>query len=1079
MGDERAQLAAVYQQVRQLQDQGRNEEGLSLALRLLEPSQRILGPQHPEVAEVHATIGILARRTGRSELAIEHQQRALEIRIRCFGESHLSVAASLSNLGTVYMEARNFSEAEGCYRNALAIREQSPDAEALAVAFTRSNLASAVFAQGRQSEAEQMLLQAVADWQRTDAEDWRSVEILSNLARTYRLTRRHADALPLLERVIDVASRVLPPGNYLWLEQRKQLGLCLSELGHFEEAVAVLADVAESYRMQFGADDDRAIVALINLAEANSRAGALDHAEAAAQRALERVRPRSLPHGNALNQLGSIHRQMDRLTQATSEYEEAAEILEECVGPEAPLLGVVLSNLASLHRQQGEYGLAGPKFERAIAILRSAQHEMLPLTLNNYGVLALETGDHSKAEHLWRECIDLYHRHPSPYHDIRMAKLLNNLGELLRDQHRFEEAEPLLRQAVDRHRQLLGATHPETVTGLFNLSHLCIATGRREEGFRLLIEANTVSEQTLHQVFARSSMSQRREYFDQLLTSYYAVLSLAMSLLPDSPESAKAAFELVLRRKGLQAEAILAHYRSATSDSAQGILGQLFQVSAELSRVALTRANATDEHAETALRAERDQLEALLAQETGGGGLESTLAAVSLDAVASALPPAGALVEYVRFPMRDFDFSPWSRQAWGSERYAAFILPQADARVQLVDLGPADPIDDLLNEFRYAVARGGEGVYGMEHGPDRDEVDQLGQRLRAAVFDPVAVHLPALGEQGRPLIVVPDGNLTKLPFAVLPTVRGTHLVDDYVISFLPSGRKLLAYRPEVPAGTSLVIAAPDFDLGLGVPQTSEPTADLDLDDKSFPPLPSSKAEGTLIADLLGVAPFLGAAATGDTLISARSPRIIHLATHAFFLPDEHRHLDPRVGGFGMEAEPDGTTWVVVGRAGDETFGAGGVLRTGPLGRLGQRDAMYRSGLAFAGSNAWLRDGQLTTGNDVAVLTADRIAGLDLRATNLIVLSACETGLGDVQRAEGVLGLRWACAVAGAHSLLMSLWKIPDDETRQLMESFYRAVLKGIPRAAALRVAQIERRAIHPDPYFWGAFVLEGDAGPLA
>src|SRR5215469_10164421 len=221
MNDVLAQLTAVYQQVRRLQDQGQNEEGLSLALRLLEPSQRILGPQHPEVAEVHATIGILARRTGRYELAIEHQQRALEIRIRSFGESDLSVAASLSNLGTVQMEARDFPAAEGCYRKALAIREQSPDAEALAVAFTRSNLAAAVFALGRQSEAEQLLLQAVADLERTDAEDWRSVEILSNLARTYRLTRRHADALPVLEQVIDVASRVLPPGHYLWLEQCK------------------------------------------------------------------------------------------------------------------------------------------------------------------------------------------------------------------------------------------------------------------------------------------------------------------------------------------------------------------------------------------------------------------------------------------------------------------------------------------------------------------------------------------------------------------------------------------------------------------------------------------------------------------------------------------------------------------------------------------------------------------------------------------------------------------------------------------------------------------------------------------
>jgi CHAT domain-containing protein len=140
--------------------------------------------------------------------------------------------------------------------------------------------------------------------------------------------------------------------------------------------------------------------------------------------------------------------------------------------------------------------------------------------------------------------------------------------------------------------------------------------------------------------------------------------------------------------------------------------------------------------------------------------------------------------------------------------------------------------------------------------------------------------------------------------------------------------------------------------------------------------------------------------------------------------------------------------------------------------------MLRSGMALAGANTWLKAGNLPEEAEDGLLTAEDVTGLDLLATELVVLSACETGLGQVRVGEGVFGLRRAFMLAGAKTLVMSLWKVPDEPTRELMEDFYRRLLAGQGRAEALREAQLAVKAKYPEPFYWGAFICQGDASPL-
>jgi CHAT domain-containing protein len=140
--------------------------------------------------------------------------------------------------------------------------------------------------------------------------------------------------------------------------------------------------------------------------------------------------------------------------------------------------------------------------------------------------------------------------------------------------------------------------------------------------------------------------------------------------------------------------------------------------------------------------------------------------------------------------------------------------------------------------------------------------------------------------------------------------------------------------------------------------------------------------------------------------------------------------------------------------------------------------LLRSGLLLAGFNTWRAGGRPPEEAGDGMLTAEDVTGMDLLDTELVVLSACETGLGEVHVGEGVFGLRRAFVVAGARTLVMSLWKVPDQQTRELMTDFYQRLLNRVPRAEALWQAQRAVRDRHPDPYYWGAFICQGDPGPL-
>jgi CHAT domain-containing protein len=679
-----------------------------------------------------------------------------------------------------------------------------------------------------------------------------------------------------------------------------------------------------------------------------------------------------------------------------------------------------------------------------------------------------------------------------------LASLFDSLGD-------YAAAEPLYRQALEIHGAVLGEDHPTYAASLNNLAGLCAATGRASEAESLMKQAAAIDDQMIGQVFSIGSESQRTAFLKTVEANFQGFLSLAWQHFLESPEKTQLTLDLVLRRKAIGAEALAAQRDAVLGGKYPALEPQLREwttLRRQIAQKTLAGPGPEGLPAHRQLLAQWDQqkerLEAVLARQIPEMNLEQKLRAADRRAVALALPAGVALVEFVRFDVFDFQAVPARGEArWQPARYLAFVLPAGEPdHVQMIDLGEAEPIDRMVGDFRAGITGEAEEHAGRNPARRRATAGQgsAGEALRAALFDPLT---PALGGCTR-LLLAPDGDLSRLPFEVLPTADGHYLTDCYHISYLATGRDVLRFATASTgqASAPLVIADPHFDLaGTGTPAPPE-TASIpgrrsrDMDRHqgelaSAQPLPGTRVEGEKISGLLreskiprpdgsservgaeeiakrlaGTRLWLGEMALeGQLKQDCRSPYILHLATHGYFLTDQPR--DPNkdfrdLGAVGWQ------------------MGEGMSRLTGP----GLENPLLRSWLVLAGFNTWLRHGQPAPKAEDGLLTAEDVTGLDLLDTELVVLSACETGLGQVHVGEGVFGLRRAFVLAGAKTLVMSLWKVPDQQTQELMVDFYQRILASEPRAEALRQAQWALKKRYPDPRDWGGFICQGEPGPL-
>jgi CHAT domain-containing protein/tetratricopeptide (TPR) repeat protein len=930
------------------------------------------------------------------------------------------------------------------------------------------------------------------------------------------------------------------------------LGMLYHKMGDHAAALPLFRQALEVFRTALGEAHPDFATSLHNLGALYQAMGDPAAALPLYRQALE-VRRAALgeahPHfATCLHNLALLYKNMGDHAAALPLFRQVLDVTRAALGEAHPDFALSLHNLATLYQAVGDQVAALPLFRQALEVRRAALSEAHPhfaTSLHNLAALYRAMGEHAAALPLYRQALEVTRAALGEAHP-QFAASLNNLAGLYQDVGEHAAALPLFRQALEVTRAALGEAHPHFATSLNNLAGLYAAMDQPLEALPLLEQAAVVDDRMIGQVFSVGSERQRIGFLNTLYAKREAFLSLAWRDLASSQEAVRAALGLVLRRKAVGAESLAAQ-RDAVLGNKYPALRPRFQewvaLRMQIARQTLPGLGPEGVQARRQLldqlQRQKERVEADLARQVPEMNLERQLRAADYRAVALALLPGTALVEFVRF--YPFDFKAVLARGeglWHSSRYLAFVLPAGEPdRVRMIDLGEAEPIDRLIADFRAGVTDEAE-LRDLSREPTRPTAGAdatLGERLRAAVFDPLS---DALGDCRR-LLLSPDGDLNRLPFEALPLAQGGHLIDAYRLSYVSAGRDVLRFgaasarQPAAP----VVAADADFDLrveaniprpeqrlweslfgslpGRAGPEVRSRTVDLsyspavaasrlsrDLDRSriNFPRLPGTRVEGEKVARRLGVQPLLGGAALEQPLKECRSPRFVHLATHGLFLPDQP--FDANRLGRNLELLGNATTVV------------------GPLSGPGMENPMLRSGLALAGANTFLRGGPLPDEAEDGLLTAEDVAGLDLLDTDLVVLSACETGLGAIHTGEGVLGLRRAFIVAGAKTLVMSLWKVPDLATAFLMDRFYDNLLtRGLDRDLALSQAQratrdatvaqlkaewvspamieqfasgdtnarrhLEELAQKPDDHrpfesllYWGAFICQGDPSPL-
>ncbi len=579
---------------------------------------------------------------------------------------------------------------------------------------------------------------------------------------------------------------------------------------------------------------------------------------------------------------------------------------------------------------------------------RTGDTDDLNTVFNNIGLFYYYRAKYVEAERYLVEALRSREKTLSPDDPI-LLDTLNNLALEYIATKRYAEAEMILRQVLETRRQVLIPDHPNIAQSLFNLGMFLEETGRLDEAIPLLREQFQAEDRLLANVFAVTSENERLSYAVKLRQQLNIVLMKLLSW-GDRTDGIALCFEAVLHRKGIVAEAAT-HDRLATiagmDPTALGLLEELNASRLQLARAILDQSGIGGNQGDLSrLEADRQRLEAKLARNLPPESL-SAFAHANRNEVAVSLPPGSTLLEFVRFQLVASGVTiEDSRSA-----YAVFVLCDGEPDgIKWFPLGLAETLEPAVQLFRAAIIRDAEAFRILQNVEiekvDLDETEtSVGAEIAKVLIERMR---PQIGQRKR-LFISPDGILNELPFEILPMLDGGRLCDDFEISYLSSGRELLRILTPslVDSHAAVVVCDPDFDFGPGPSRRSKSTA-------HFKSLPDTRDEGEWVAKRFGAISLVGPQALKSKVRRVQSPRVLHLATHGFFLAE--RPHPENVPGLD-QSDPSSD------------------------------NPLLRSGVVLSGANRWFEGGEMYPDAEDGLLTAEDVSTMNLQGTTLVVLSA--------------------------------------------------------------------------------------------
>lgn len=839
-------------------------------------------------------------------------------------------------------------------------------------------------------------------------------EILNNLAFSYQELGLQKKALMLYQESLKAkpeprdSQSAIAYAKTLW-----NLTEIYPRIGMPEEAWRCLEEATALVKQYAGEDSYYFCVALQQLsafyANAQLYEQALEYALAAKENLLKTRPDNKADMAGTLYKIGLIQERRGRFEEAVSHYEQVIRLAEEVYGKNHGLYAYYMNSLASGYKHLRQY-------DKALA----------------YSIEALEI-----ASRIFGEKHSSYGNH------------MNDLSSIYYEQGQYLIADSLMQIALANKFSNFGPRHRERRFVTKNYATLCDKRGNYSTAFKYYQEANAILHDEVERYFGTFNERERERFLAVVEKDFQIYQYFTFKAKKTTPQAQAMIYDDALALKGLllhNSENVLAAIRNNPDTSLARLydawIGQRELVAAQKSLPLAARAYAPAEL--DSLERAAGTLERQLA--SGSRAFRRARRKVDWQEVQQALREGEAAIEFLAFPHLEAEEKD-------SVLYCALVLRPGFEFPKLIYLFEEQELSRRLSREVYPTQKYVHELYTPE--------------LYQLIWQPLEEAL----EGAQTVYYAPVGLLHRIAFPAIQDGASRLLADRHQLEYLSSTRRLAEEKPQRnPWSTAslfggiaydslsaeIPLAAPgarrgqqeDQEEGRGWDRIDDPGRSASFSSLEYTRLEVLEIDGLLRRKGIGSRAFLEGEATEEQFKSlarqGRSPDVLHLATHGYFFDDDSRRTAP-------DSTPANNARELLRRA------------INPL---------QRSGLALAGANQAWQEGRFAPGREDGILTALEISGLDLSDTQLAVLSACQTGLGDIRGSEGVYGLQRAFKTAGVDYLLLTLWNIHDgEETVEFMTAFYEKCLAGLPIRQAFREAQGEMRRKYGDAYFWAGFVL--------
>ncbi len=975
-------------------------------------------------------------------------ERSLTVREHALGPDHPDVAQSTWLLGEILLDLDEWEKARQCIERSLTMREQALGPDHPDVAQSLDSMAKINRIAGDLATARELSARALAIREALGPDHPLVGKSLHNLGRICQIQGEYARARELHERALRIQLATVGPTHpcvaysliALATIDHFGLGDYVAARANYQQAFTILDGRVEAQQIQFTTLTSNYAMLLAesgDVAEAGRR-----HEEVLSKRRAALGDNHSLV-ADGHCRLGYFHLCEGDTAAARVHFVQAAAICEETLAPDDSNWIDCLRGLAMLDWASGNLAEAERLSARCLQIARRTYEptqavflSLLPLQAG----IRLCRGDDAGASRLYQEALAVAGRLPG-VNAPQVAEIRQGLAIALAHGHEPEAALDMALAAGEVARE------------------------------HVVLTARTLPERQ-----ALDSLSQLRGSMD-----------LVLSLLAADPEPTAAekrrVWDALVRTRGLvldemssrnavlrdetdpEVKRLAEDFRAARQQLANLIVRGAAGASAEQYERLYREARRASEEAEEALAARSLEFRRTRARES-----------VDLAAVLSHVPPGATLVAFTRFNRHDTSPGGETPTPWQARTaaYGVFTAHGGEDDPDWLCLGDADEIDGLVAAWRAQLVAASAPWAG--DAAAEETCRQAGAALRARVWDQLTPYLVGVSR----VFIVPDGTFCRVHLDALPAGDSGYLVETGLVTHILSAEKDLVPEGEsIPAGSGL-LAVGGVDFEQSAP-AGELLAVLDgprRDEHFRGPRPACKAFASIVFEPLPateqeiddaiviwsrydedspVVRLSGTEASEEALKRLAPGRaILHLATHGIFLDGSCPSAARGRRGLG-------------GIAAIEVAGAGTSPAENPL---------QLSGLALAGAN---QRASAAPGADDGILTAEEIATLDLAEVEWVVLSACDTGLGQIRTGEGILGLRRAFQTAGARTLIMSLWAVEDEATRQWMHALYEGrFTRSFDSAASAHHAALttlkarRERGESTHPFFWAGFVASGD-----